>query len=148
MDTKTAVAALTGLGQQSRLEVFRLLVERGPLGATPGEIIERLGIPASTLSFHLKELHHAELIHTEQLGRYIRYRADLVVMRDLVDFLTQNCCAGNPGLCEPLCGPSCGPSCAPKASSKPGAAKPAKKKAVPAAKSRPAVAKTARRARR
>ncbi|MEO7323564.1 MAG: metalloregulator ArsR/SmtB family transcription factor [Dokdonella sp.] len=107
MDTKNAVVALSALAQQSRLDVFRMLVERGPLGATPSEIIESLAIAPSTLSFHLKELAHSGLIHTEQRGRSIRYRADIAAMRELVDYLTQNCCAGNPSLCEPLRESSC-----------------------------------------
>ena len=114
MDTKTAVTALAALSQQSRLTVFRTLVERGPLGATPKELIEMLAIAPATLSFHLKELTYADLVRPEQLGRSIRYRADLDVMRSVVDFLTQNCCSGNPSLCEPLCGPGCAPAAAPK----------------------------------
>lgn len=132
MDTKTAVTALAALSQQSRLTVFRTLVERGPLGATPKELIEILGIAPATLSFHLKELAHAGLVQAEQLGRSIRYRADLGAMRSLVDFLTQNCCSGNPGLCEPLCAPRR----APAAVSKRSAAVPGKKAARNASQAR------------
>jgi DNA-binding transcriptional ArsR family regulator len=112
MDTKTAVTALAALAQTSRLAVFRFLVERGPLGANPGELVDKLSLAPATLSFHLKELTHAGLVHAEQLGRFIRYRADMTAMQALVDYLTKNCCAGNPSLCAPA---ACGPSCAPAA---------------------------------
>lgn len=105
MDTNTALAALSALAQPHRLAIFRWLVERGPDGAYAGEIAERLGIPATTQSFHLKTLHQAGLIHAEPQGRNIRYRADFEAMRGLVGYLTDNCCGGDPSLCEPATAP-------------------------------------------
>ncbi len=101
MDMKNAVTALSALAQASRLEVFRHLVSLAPDGANPGDLAQTLGIPANTLSFHLKALSQAGLIDAEQSGRYIRYRANIEQMQTLVDFLTQTCCAGNPGQCVP-----------------------------------------------
>lgn len=98
---KTAVPALAALAQSSRLAVFRWLVELGPDGACPGEIADKLDIPAATLSFHLKSLQHAGLISADKQGRSIRYRADFAAMQSLVDFLTANCCGGDPGKCAP-----------------------------------------------
>lgn len=93
MNTKTAVLRLASLAQESRLAVFRLLVRKGPEGLPAGEIATRLKIPPATLSFHLKELTHAGLLHARQEGRFVFYAPDLKVMRGLVDFLTENCCA-------------------------------------------------------
>jgi ArsR family transcriptional regulator, arsenate/arsenite/antimonite-responsive transcriptional repressor len=99
MDTQTAVDAFAALAQPSRLAVVRLLVEAAPDGALPGEIAEHLGIPANTLSFHLKTLSHAGLVSAEQNGRHIRYRADTGLVRSLVAFLTENCCGGSGRRC-------------------------------------------------
>lgn len=101
MDAKAAVPALAALAQASRLAVFRWLVERGPEGACPGEIGEKLDIPAATLSFHLKALQHAGLIDADRSGRFIRYRANFDAMQALVEFLSQNCCGGDPSKCAP-----------------------------------------------
>lgn len=101
MDTKTAVPALAALAQPSRLSVFRWLVERGPDGACPGDIADRLGIPAATLSFHLKALSHAGLLDSDRSGRFIRYRVNFAAMQALIDFLSKDCCGGNPGQCLP-----------------------------------------------
>lgn len=101
MDTSTAVPALAALAQPSRLSIFRWLVELGPEGACPGDITEKLDLPAATLSFHLKALQHANLIDAVRSGRNIRYRANFSAMRDLVDFLSQNCCGGDPSKCAP-----------------------------------------------
>ena len=106
MDTKTAVPALAALAQDSRLSIFRWLVELGPEGACPGDIAEQLELPAATLSFHLKALQHAGLIDAVRSGRNIRYRADFATMRDLVDFLSQNCCGGDPSKCAPKAEPA------------------------------------------
>ena len=107
MDSITAVTALSALAQTSRLAVFRHLVEVGPQGAYPGDIAQRLDVPANTLSFHLKALAHAGLIQAEQQGRFIRYRANFVAMQALVGFLTENCCGGDPGQCAPVAAASC-----------------------------------------
>lgn len=101
MDTDQAVVALSALAQGSRLSVFRKLVELAPDGTYPGDLAQRLDIPANTLSFHLKSLLHAGLINAEQNGRFIRYRARLDVMVTLVDFLTENCCNSDRSRCIP-----------------------------------------------
>ena len=99
MDMKQAVPALSALAHASRLAIFRHLVELGPEGAFPGELIEKFELPAATLSFHLKNLSQAGLIEGEQQGRYIRYRANFQQMQGLVDYLTRNCCGGDPSRC-------------------------------------------------
>jgi ArsR family transcriptional regulator len=100
METKHVLAAMAALAQESRLATYRLLVQAGPHGMTPGKISEQLGVPASSLSFHLKELSHAQLIVAQQDGRYIRYAADFSTMNGLIGFLTDNCCGGKP--CTPV----------------------------------------------
>lgn len=100
MDTKNAISALAALAQESRLAVYRLLVQAGPSGMSPGKIGEQLDIPPSSLSFHLKELAHAGLITSTQQGRYLIYAANFDAMNGLIGFLTENCCGGNP--CTPL----------------------------------------------
>jgi ArsR family transcriptional regulator, arsenate/arsenite/antimonite-responsive transcriptional repressor len=94
VDTKTAVRSLAALAQDSRLDVFRLLVQSGPEGLPAGEIADRLDIPSSTLSFHVKALSHAGLIESRQEGRFIYYSADFDAMNGLVAFLGENCCGG------------------------------------------------------
>lgn len=94
MDTKTAVRALAAVAQESRLEVFRLLVQAGPHGLPAGEIGDRLGIPASTLSFHVKALQQAGLVESRQEGRFVYYSARFAAMNDLIAFLGENCCGG------------------------------------------------------
>jgi DNA-binding transcriptional ArsR family regulator len=94
MDTKTAVRSLAALAQDSRLEVFRLLVQAGPAGLAAGEIADRLGIPASTLSFHVKALSQAGLVESRQESRFIYYSARFSAVNDLIAFLGENCCGG------------------------------------------------------
>lgn len=94
MDAKPAVEALAALAQESRLAVFRLLVEAGAVGVAAGDIGERLGIPANTLSFHLKTLAHAGLVAARQEGRFIYYAANYAAMDDLIAFLAHDCCGG------------------------------------------------------
>ena len=96
MDTKDAIAALAALAQQSRLAVYRLLVEVGPEGLAATRIAERLDIAPSSLSFHLKELAHAGLVIPRQDGRSIIYSANFATMNSLLTFLTNNCCGGKP----------------------------------------------------
>ena len=103
MQTKQALAALAALAQESRLATYRLLVQAGPQGMSPGKISEALGIPASSLSFHLKELSHAQLIVARQEGRFILYAADFPTMSGLIGFLSENCCEGNPCIANPVC---------------------------------------------
>jgi ArsR family transcriptional regulator len=106
METKSAIGALAALAQESRLAVFRLLVQTGPGGMAASKIAEQLGVPSSSLSFHLKELTHAGLIVPRQDGRFILYSASFNTMNALVGFLTENCCGGNP------CVPSTNAACA------------------------------------
>lgn len=96
METNQAITALTALGHATRLAVFRLLVEAGPDGRMAGQIGEALAVPGATLSFHLKELVHADLIDSESRGRNVCYRANFDAMNALVGYLTHNCCAGSP----------------------------------------------------
>ena len=103
MKTKDAVTALSALAQESRLGVYRLLVQAGPEGMAAGAIADRLGLPPPTLSFHLKELSHAGLAISRQEGRYVIYSANFGNALKLVNFLTENCCGG--GSCLPECAP-------------------------------------------
>jgi DNA-binding transcriptional ArsR family regulator len=102
MDKKAALDALAALGQDTRLEVFRLLVKAGPEGLPAGEIGERLRTVQNTTSAHLKVLAHAGLIRAEREGRTIRYAADMTGFRDLLAFLMEDCCEGSPELCRPV----------------------------------------------
>jgi ArsR family transcriptional regulator len=101
MNEKAAVAALAALAQQARLRVFRALIGAGPQGMTPGALSALLDIPASTLSFHLKELVHADLVSAEREGRNLHYRPALGRMNDLLAYLTAHCCMGKPCLPAP-----------------------------------------------
>lgn len=112
METKSALVALAALAQDSRLAVYRLLVQTGPNGMAASKIAEGLGISASTLSFHIKELAHAELVVPRQEGRFIIYAANFETMNGLMHYLTENCCAGNP--CSAVFSPVCSPVCSPK----------------------------------
>ena len=114
MEIKQAVNALAALAQESRLRAFRLLVPAGEDGVAAGEIAERLGIPPATLTFHLKELTHAGLIESRREGRSIVYSLRVRGMRDLLTFLTRDCCKGQPE----LCGDNCSPKRRPKATSR------------------------------
>lgn len=105
METKAALRMLAALAQESRLAVFRFLVERAPEGAVVGDIAEAAGISGATLSFHLKELTHAGLLASTQEGRYVRYAARLSAVQELVSFLTENCCGGDVAQCGPICVP-------------------------------------------
>jgi ArsR family transcriptional regulator len=104
METKDALRALAALAQETRLAVFRLLVETGPEGLPVGKIGEGLGVPAATLSFHLKELAHAELVTMRQEGRFIYCVANFATMNGLLTYLTENCCGGT-GAYVPICDP-------------------------------------------
>ena len=94
METKAAITALAALAHESRLSVFRLLVEVGPEGLPAGQIAERLGLAPSSLSFHLKELSHAGLVTARQQGRFVIYSADFAAMNTLLAYLPENCCGG------------------------------------------------------
>jgi ArsR family transcriptional regulator len=99
MELKEAVVALAALAQETRLAIFRLLVEAGPEGIAAGQLAQALDVPPATLSFHLKELAHAGLAHTRPDGRFVFYSADFEQMAALMTYLTQNCCRGMPGEC-------------------------------------------------
>mgnify|MGYP001125756275 CR=1 FL=1 len=102
MDNKSALSAFAALGQETRLDVFRLLVRAGPEGVPAGEIATRLGVVQNTTSAHLKVLAHAGLIRPERDGRIVRYVADMTGFRDLLAFLMEDCCNGKPELCRPV----------------------------------------------
>jgi DNA-binding transcriptional ArsR family regulator len=105
MDEKLAVTALAALAQGMRLRVFRALVGAGPAGLTPGVLAATLGVSASTLSFHLKELANAGLVTQQRLGRHLVYRPELAHMNELLDYLAAHCCGGEP--CEAVPAPRC-----------------------------------------
>jgi DNA-binding transcriptional ArsR family regulator len=101
MKTSQAVVALEALAQDSRLGIFRLLVEAGGEGLPAGQIARRMSLPAATLSFHLSQLKHAGLIACLRQGTSLIYSADFEAMNALVGFLTENCCGG--ASCAPVC---------------------------------------------
>ena len=105
MKSITAVTRLAALAQESRLAVFRLLVQKGHEGLCVGDIQSALKVPAATLSFHLKELVNSGLLKSRQEGRFIYYAPDFKAMNALLGYLTENCCEGE----------SCEVECAPKA---------------------------------
>ncbi len=94
MESKQAIEALAALAQESRLKIYRVLVEAGPEGISAGSIAEKLGLPAPTLSFHLSGLARAGLAKSRQEGRFVIYSADYESMNALVGYLTENCCGG------------------------------------------------------
>lgn len=94
MDSISTVSALGALAQEHRLALFRLLVQAGENGMPAGAIAEALGVPNSSLSFHLAQLSKAGLVRQERQHRSIIYRADYAAMNDLVGYLMENCCAG------------------------------------------------------
>jgi len=94
METTNAAELLAALGHESRLTIFRLLVEAGPEGMNVSTIAERLGLPGATLSFHLSHLSRASLIKGVRESRFIRYSVEYETMDDLIAFLTSNCCGG------------------------------------------------------
>jgi DNA-binding transcriptional ArsR family regulator len=107
MEKLYAIAALAALAQETRLDIFRLLVEAGPGGVPAGQIGDRLGLPGATLSFHLNQLKHAHLIKFRRESRSLIYTAEYPVMKDLLAYLTDNCCQGNATACGlPACEPA------------------------------------------
>jgi ArsR family transcriptional regulator, arsenate/arsenite/antimonite-responsive transcriptional repressor len=106
MKTSDALSALAALAQESRLDVFRLLVQAGAEGMPAGQIGERLGLPSATLSFHLSHLKHSGLVKYRRESRSLIYTADYAAMNDLLAYLTENCCQGNSSACGVnLCNP-------------------------------------------
>jgi ArsR family transcriptional regulator, arsenate/arsenite/antimonite-responsive transcriptional repressor len=114
MEIKAAVSTLAALAQETRLAIFRLLVEAGRDGESVGRIGETLKVPGATLSFHLKELAHSGLVTSRQERQFIYYTVDFERMAELMTFLTQNCCQGMPQKCltvvEAALGSCCPPS--------------------------------------
>ena len=110
METKDIITALAALAHETRLAIFRLLVETGPDGLPVGKIGERLGLAPATLSFHLKELAHANLVTTRHEGRFIYCSTNFATMNGLVAYLTENCCGGM-AIPVPVCDPvACRPA--------------------------------------
>jgi DNA-binding transcriptional ArsR family regulator len=107
MEKIYAIAALAALAQETRLDIFRLLVEAGPEGMPAGQIGDRLGLPSATLSFHLNQLKHARLVKFRRESRSLIYTAEYPVMNELLAYLTENCCQGNAAACGlPTCEPA------------------------------------------
>jgi len=102
MDTSIAVTALGALAQETRLAVFRRLAGAGPLGLPAGQLAAELGVAPPTLTFHLNHLAGAGLVRARRAGRQVFYALQVEAMRDLLAFLTEDCCQGNPELCAPL----------------------------------------------
>ena len=104
MESKQVIGALEALAQESRLAVFRALVQAGPAGLTPSHLSDALDVPAPTLSFHLAQLKHAGLVSVTRQGRSLTYVAAYDTMSGLIAFLTENCCAGScaPSACAPM----------------------------------------------
>ena len=99
MEKRAAINIFESLASPVRLDAFRLLVKQGPTGLVAGEIATALEVPPANLSFHLKALTQARLVIVEQEGRFQRYRADIALMQDLIAYLTDECCAGQPSAC-------------------------------------------------
>ncbi len=99
MNDKQAVTKLSALAHLHRLHIFRLLIEKGSSGIAAGEISETIDISTTSTSFHLKELERAGLITATRDGRYIRYSIIVEAIRDLLAFLTDDCCQGHPEIC-------------------------------------------------
>lgn len=101
MEKMDAIAALSALAQDNRLDIYRLLVQAGPEGMAAGEVATALAIAPNTLSFHFDRLRHAGLVSVARQGRSQIYAARYETMTNLLGYLTENCCGGKPGVCEP-----------------------------------------------
>jgi len=106
MEKHDVISGLAALAQDNRLDVFRLLVKAGPEGLAAGEVARRLKLPPNTLSFHFDRLRQAGLVAVRRESRSMIYTAQFAAMRGLVDFLTENCCAGVTDECGPECTPA------------------------------------------
>ncbi len=109
MNLDTAIIALSALSQETRLKVFKLLIEYGRSGVPAGVLSDQLGIPHNTLSFHLSHLNHAGLVTSKKQGRQMIYAANCEAMNGLIVYLNENCCIreeGNPSDCSSVCKPS------------------------------------------
>ncbi|GAC1631125.1 MAG: hypothetical protein NVS9B10_24240 [Nevskia sp.] len=118
MEIKHAVLALSALAQETRLAVYRALVQAGPAGLAAGRIAETLSVPAATLSFHLKGLGSAGLVASRQAGRYVIYSANYEAMNTLLAYLTANCCRGAENDCLSVAELATAGCCAPAAVAK------------------------------
>jgi len=101
MERQIVIAALDALAQETRLDIFRLLIKAGDAGMPAGTIAERLGVPSATLSFHLQQLKYAGLANTRRKGTQIIYSANYSTMHELIGYLTENCCEGAAENCLP-----------------------------------------------
>jgi DNA-binding transcriptional ArsR family regulator len=117
MESAIALQRLSALAQEGRLEVFRLLVKRGPDGMAAGDIARKLGVAPNTLSAQLLVLSHAGLVRARREGRSIIYALEPAAMRDLLTFLTADCCGGRPELCAPVLDMAAANCCPPKTES-------------------------------
>jgi len=115
MEKQEALAALGALAQETRLDIYRLLVQAGPDGIPAGHIGERLGLPSATLAFHLKELKISRLVTCTRNGRSLIYAAEYPVMNALLSYLTDNCCGGAASPSLPVCCPATDAKPAPRA---------------------------------
>lgn len=110
----TAVAALSGLANQHRLTAFRLLVRAGPAGLSAGDIAREVGLLPNTLSTHLSTLVHAGLVESRRNSRSLLYSANYAGMRELLDYLVEDCCGGHPEICAPLIARATEAACCPE----------------------------------
>ena len=111
MNRSQALNGFAALSQDTRLSIVRLLVRAGPDGIPAGEVAEEVGVSASNVSFHLKELERAALIDARREARSILYSANTGTLRDLIGFLMKDCCGGRPEICAPvLADPCCVPA--------------------------------------
>jgi len=109
MNLDHALIAFSALSQETRLKVFKILVEYGPTGTAAGTISDRLGIPHNTLSFHLAHLGHVKLVSSEKKGRSIIYSANCEMIDDLIGFLAENCCVREKKASNAECSTACLP---------------------------------------
>ncbi len=109
MESNQVVQALASLAQVTRLDLYRLLVQQGPQGLAAGQIAKQLGIPATTLSFHLNHVQQSGLITAKRAGRSIIYSANYQVMQQLIDYLSHNCCEAQPASSD-CCNPDRSPT--------------------------------------
>lgn len=114
MKKSAVIGALGALAQETRLDIFRLLVQKGPEGLPAGDIGARLGQPSPTMSFHLNQLRFAGLVTSRRESRSIIYSANFKAMSDLLGYLTESCCGGRSELCTPISASECTSECAPQ----------------------------------
>ena len=118
MEIKEAVAGLAALAQETRLSIYRVLVEAGPGGVAAGSLAQQLEVPPATLSFHLKELARADLVTARHEKQFVFYAVDYERMAELMTFLTQNCCKGMPQGCLSVVETELSRCCAPQSKTK------------------------------